>query len=135
MENFKLTIRTPEKEIYAQKVESMHFDSEGGEMEVFGNHASVTASIIFSPVIVKENSKNQDRYMARNGIFAFNNETNEATLLALHCEKDSEVNKKTAAEYLEFVKKQLAEGKDLSQFQILYLQGEKIAIEEQIEHL
>ncbi len=134
MENkFKLTISTPDESIFSGEVEALHFDTEEGSMQIFANHSSETAAYSFSRIEVKETAENNDYYFVRNAIFSFNNKKNEAQLLAIHCEKEAEINKQTAKEYLDSVKKQLEEGKDLSEFQILYLKGEQFAVEKQLE--
>lgn len=132
-EKFHLSIRTPNEDIFSGEAYGLHISSEGGDMEVFANHASVTASLLFSPVVVK--SDKDEEFIARNGLFLFDNQANKATILALNCEKKSEVSHQTVKEYLEFVEKQLAEGKELSDFQILYLKGEKLAVEQQMEEM
>ncbi len=129
---FKLTLRTPEETVLDTEVKSIHFSSEGGEMEVFEGHSSITANVIFTPVEITEKDGKKEIFLVRSGLFTFNNEENTATLLGMYCEKQSEVNQVAVAEYRDFVEKQLAEGNDLSDFQILYLKGEKLAVEQQI---
>lgn len=131
---FKLTIRTPYEEIFNGEVKSLYISTEDGDMQAFENHASVTASLAFSPIIVEKESK-EENYIARNGIFLFDNDNNEALILTASCEKKSEVSYQTVAEYAKFIEQQLAEGKDLSDFQILYLKNEKVAVEEQMESM
>lgn len=101
-------------------------------MQIFENHASITAGINFSPIIIEEPDK-EENFLARNGIFLFNNDKNEALMLISTCQKKSEVDHFTVKQYLEFLEKQLEKGKDLSEFQILYLQNERLAIEQQVE--
>ena len=126
-DTFKLTIRTPESDIFDGEATAISVNTEGGDMDIFADHASITATITFSPISVKNGNK-EDVYMARNGVLLFNNETNSAVILALYCEHKSEVSQQSAKEYLQFIEKQLAEGKGLSDFQILYLKGEKFAV-------
>lgn len=130
--SFKLTIRTPEEELFKKEVKSIAFNSDGGQMQVFAHHASLTATLSFSTLIMEEGEK-EEKFVARKGIFLFNNRKNSALLLALYCEKESEISHQTAKEYLEFIKKELNEGKDLSEFQILYLKGEQFAVEQQVK--
>ena len=133
-ETFELSIRTPNEDIFTGDASGLKLSTEGGDMEVFANHASVTASLMFSPIVVDTGDK-QEEFVARNGLFLFDNASNRATILTLNCEKKSEVSHQTVQEYLQFINKQLAEGADLSDFQILYLKGEKLAVEEQMEEL
>lgn len=130
---FKLTIRTPQEDIYTGQAASLTLASEDGEMQILEDHASITASLNFTPIIVVEESGNEEHYLARNGIFLFNNEENSGILLVNYCEKTSEISMQTIEEYSKFLDEQLAQGKDLSQFQVLYLKNEKVAVEEQME--
>jgi len=103
MENtFKLIIRTPQETVFEGEAEKIHFASDGGEMEVYANHASVTATLTFSPIKVKSGDK-EEEYLARSGIFLFENAENSATMLAIHCEKKSEINHQTIKEYADFI--------------------------------
>ncbi len=129
---FHLTIRTPFEDIFAGEVSSVSFAGEGGDMQVFEDHASLTANILFSPVVITEAEGKENHFLGRQGIFSFDNTENKANLLLSYCEKKSEVNYQTVKEYAEFITKQLEEGKELSDFQLLYLKGEKLAVEEQI---
>lgn len=129
---FKLSIRTPYEEVFKGEVESLQFASEEGELGIHEDHASITASVNFTHIVVSEENS-EDTYIARKGIFLFKNETNEATFLLAYCEKESEIDYKTVQEYIHFLEQQLEEGHDLSDFQISYIKGEKIAVEEQLK--
>jgi len=131
---FKLTIRTPYETKFDGEVESLYFTAEDGDMQIFENHASVTASLFFSPIVIEEENK-EETFLARTGIFLFDNEKNEAMMLATSCEKKSEINYKTIKKYSEFIDNQLAEGKELSDFHIAYLKNEKVAIEQEMEEV
>lgn len=130
---FTLTIRTPQEDIYKGSATSLTLASEDGEMQILEDHASLTASLNFTPIIVVKENGDEEHYLARNGIFLFNNEENSGILLVNYCEKTSEISMQTIEEYSKFLDEQLAQGKDLSQFQILYLKNEKVAVEEQME--
>lgn len=129
---FKLAIRTPYEDIFNGEVESIYLTAEDGDMELFENHASVTASLLFSPIEIDLGDR-RENYLVRNGIFLFDNEKNEAVLMTGYCEKQSEVDFETIEKYAKYIEQQLAEGKDLSEFQIKFLKGEKLAVEQQIE--
>lgn len=132
---FKLIVRTPEKDVYSAEVHGVSFSSEGGDMEVFADHAGLTATLAFSPLVIDEGEGSTDEFVVRNGMFLFDNEGNEAVLLAMHAEKKSEVSLQTVKEYMQFIEEQLAEGKDLSDFQIQYLEGEKLAVQQQMDEV
>lgn len=129
---FKLTIRTPYETLFNGDAEDLQFASEEGELGIHEDHADLTASVNFTHIIVEEDNK-QETYLARRGTFLFNNETNEATFLLAYCEKESEVDYKTVEEYIQFLEQQLEEGQNLSEFQLLYLKGERIAVEEMVK--
>lgn len=133
-ETFKISIRTPNEEVFAGDATGLKISTEGGDMEAFADHASVTASLLFSPIVVSTSDK-EEEFIARNGLFLFDNASNSATILALSCEKKSEVSHQTVKDYLAFIEKQLEEGKDLSDFQILYLKGEKLAVQQQMDEM
>ncbi|HCW32667.1 MAG: hypothetical protein UT36_C0004G0047 [Candidatus Peregrinibacteria bacterium GW2011_GWF2_39_17] len=128
---FKLNIRTPDQKIYENEARSISLNSDDGQMQIFANHASLTTSITFSKIVVTEENV-EEIFMVRNGMLFINNQENTAILLALYCQKQSEVSHQTSKEYLEFLEKQLHDGSDLSEFQILYLEGEKLAVEQQL---
>lgn len=102
-------------------------------MQLFAHHASLTATIAFSPIKIEEEGTKEELFFVRRGLFLFDNKANTATLLALTGEKRSEISHQTAKEYFEFLEQQLREGHDLSEYQILYLEGEKLAVEQQIK--
>lgn len=133
-EKFNLTIRTPMEEVYNGEADSISLAGEGGEVQVFANHASLTATLSFTPAVIT-NGNTEEHYLVRNGVFLFDNMENSAVLLALSCEQKSEINKQTVKEYAAFIEKQLKEGKDLSDLQLLYLKGEQVAVEQQLEEI
>lgn len=133
MERFKLILRTPEQDVFDAEVLSVDFGSEGGDMQVFAGHASTTTTVLFSPVIIETDPGVHITYMVRRGLFLFDNEANEASLLALSCEAQSELSEQSIKEYMATLNEQLEKGESLSQFQVKYLEGEKLAVEKQLE--
>jgi F0F1-type ATP synthase epsilon subunit len=129
---FKLTIKTPESTVFMGDVLSLKVKvEEDGAIQTLARHANLTTSIDSSLLVIE--SENQiEEYFVRKGIYTFRNEDNSATLLALYCSPKKEINKKSHEEYLQFVQDQLANGSDLSEFQIAYLEGEKVAVEREI---
>lgn len=132
MTTFTFSIRTPNADLFNGEVSRVVVNTEGGDVECMANHASLTASVLFSPVEVEKTDGVKEVFMVRSGMFLFDNEANSATLLALHGEAQAEVSEQTVKEYLATIQKQLDEGKDLSEFQVLYLEGEKLAVEQQL---
>lgn len=133
--HFNLTIRTPQDNILAKKVVSIYFTAEGGDMMVLAHHANFMTTLQFSRVIVVDEQGTEETYMLRNGLFIFDNKTNTGRMLALYAEHISEVSQQTIEEYLAFLDEQLAKGSDLSQFQLVYLNREKLGVQQQIKQL
>lgn len=129
---FKLIIRTPYEEVYKGEANTLTFATEEGEMQVLEDHASITATLDFSHILVEEENRDET-FLGRKGILTFDNESNEALLLLAYCEKESEVDYSTIVEYIAFIENQLKEGKDLSEFQKLYLRNERVIVNKQIE--
>ncbi len=133
MSEFHLTIRTPDRDVFDGKVSALSFNTEVGRVQILAHHANFTTTLLFSPVNIEDPVDNRDQnYLARSGIFSFDHKNNEALLLCLYCEEQSEVNYQTVEEYLKFLSTELAKG-DLSDFQVLYLKGEKLAVERQVK--
>jgi F0F1-type ATP synthase epsilon subunit len=130
---FKLSIRTPEGDVFDSEATSIRLRAENGQLQVFANHASLLATVIFSRIVV-DTPEGEKVYLGRRGIFNFNNDTNTATLLTLYCEEEGKVDLTNAEDYLKFIEEQMAQGKDLSDFHLTYLEGEKLAIQQQIAH-
>lgn len=131
---FTFTLHTPEKTCFEGEAFVVSLATEdGGEMEILAHHASLTGAVRFSPVKIKKENK-EETFIVRNGIIAFDNAGNRGALLAYHCEKRSEISLKTAQEYLEFLNARLAKHESLNAFQVHHLEGERIAVEEQIAH-
>ena len=133
MSEFHLIIRTPDHDVFDGKISSLAFNTELGHVQILAHHANFTTTLLFSPVKLEDpvDSREQN-YLARNGIFSFDHKKNEALLLCLYCEEQSEVNYQTVDEYLKFLTTELEKG-DLSSFQVLYLKGEKLAVEKQMK--
>ena len=131
MSTFKLIIRTPEKEVFNGDVQSLSFDAEDGRVQILPLHAHYTTTML-SSVMKLQCEDRALEYMARSGMFTFDHKKNEGLMLCLACEEVSETSYKNAQEYLEFLRTELAKG-DLSDFEIKYLKGEKLAVEKQVK--
>lgn len=129
--SFKFTIKTPEREVFQGEVSAVSLDTEDGRVQVLTGHADFMTTLLFSQVRVDQENHSVT-FAARSGIFSFDHARGAAELLCLYCEEESEVNMQSAADYLEFLRTELAQG-DLSSYQVLYLQGEKLAVEKQVK--
>ncbi|MDP2691020.1 MAG: hypothetical protein Q8O95_01280 [bacterium] len=133
-DTFHLSVRTPEAEILSQEVNSIKVNTEGGEMEIYPHHASLTGSILFSRLDIR-NAQSELQYLVQQGILFFSVEHNSAQLLCYSCKEQKDIEYKTAKHYLEFINEKLAAGADLNDFQIKYLETEKIAMVHQMKVL
>jgi len=129
---YQFIIRTPEGNTLDAQVVSVSLTTDGGDLQCFSGHASLTGSVAFSPVVV-DMGEHEETFMVRNGMFLFDNKTGNASLLVLSAEKKSEMSLGTVKEYHDFIVEKLKSGEDLSEFQIKYLEGEKLAVEQQLE--
>ncbi|MBI5755271.1 F0F1 ATP synthase subunit epsilon [Candidatus Peregrinibacteria bacterium] len=129
---FRLTIRTPDENIFDEEVISVRLISERGTMTILAKHASLTASVLFSPIYIKT-EKGEEEFMARRGILYISNEENKAVLLCLTVEQKLEMSYITAEEYLKFIENKLARGENVSEYQLIHLKTEKMAVEKQVE--
>lgn len=100
-------------------------------MEIKANHATTVGTILFSKMIVSTEEGN-DEYIVQRGMLFVSQENKAVQVLAYQCKKIEEIEYKSAKEYLDFVEKQLAEGADLNDFQMQYLENEKIAMVKQV---
>lgn len=131
MSTFKLTIRTPEKEVFSGEVEAFSFATEDGRVQILPHHAHYTTTLEYSSMKIQSEDKTLE-FNARSGMFTFDHVKNEGLLLCLYCEETSETSFKNAEEYLTFLRTELEKG-DLSDYEVKYLKGEKLAVEKQVK--
>lgn len=131
MSTFNLTIRTPEKQVFSGEVESISFNAEDGRVQVLAHHGNFVTTLQFSPLWIKSDSQALE-YIARSGMFTFDHKSNSAVLLCLYADERGEISYQTTEEYLKFLRTELEKG-DLSEYQVLYLKGEKLAVEKQMK--
>ena len=131
MTNFHLLVRTPDKEVFNGEISSVAFNAEDGRVQVLAHHANFVTTLQFSPLWI-EGESGAVEFLARGGMFTFDHKSNSATLLCLYAEKKEEISYQTTEEYLKFLSEELSKG-DLSDYQVLYLKGEKLAVEKQMK--
>ena|SRR3989304_9911189 len=128
------SLRTPEAEVLTQDVTAIKVATEMGPMLVYPRHASLTGTVSFSRLWVRQ-EQGEKEYLVRNGIFFVSVETNSASILCYSCQEIKDIGYKTASEYLSFIETKLKEGADLNEYQLKFLKNEKIAMVQQIEML
>ena len=131
---FHLTVRTPESEIISEAVNSLKVMTEGGEIEIYPHHASLTGSIMFGKMQVRMPKEELD-YVVQRGILFVSVEKNTVQILCFSCQLYKEIEYKSAKSYLEFIEEKLKEGVNLNDFQLKYLENEKIAMVQQVQML
>ncbi len=129
---FKLAIRTPEGEFFAGDVTSIRINTEGGQVKMLAKHATIAATVVFSPVWVEADDSTEE-FFVRRGVIFFDNIRNEATLLVNYCTRKAEMSRQTVEEYLKFIEERLTSGEKLSGFEIGFLEGEKLAVKMQLK--
>ena len=128
---FNLVIQTPEKEIFNGEATSLAVDLDGGRIVLLANHASIVGTVSFGSMEVRI-GESTDKFLLRQGLLNFDNATNSCRLMAYYCEMESEISIDDAKDYLKFIEEQLQSGKKMSDFQLKYLENEKIAVSKQI---
>lgn len=131
---FHLTVRTPESEIIAREVNSLKVTTEGGEIEIYPHHASLTGAISISKLFVRAENEEKE-YLVKRGITFVSVENNRVQILCFSCQPIQDVEYKSAQEYLQIIEEKLKAGEDLNELQIKYLENEKIAMVRQLEML
>ena len=130
---FTLTIQTPESSVFEGEITSVQLKTEQGNMEVFPGHAPLQGTISFSRTVVKQADK-EETYLLRQGMIFVDHLENTVRILAYAANKASEIDTKTAQEYLDMIKESLAKKEDLNKYQIQFLEESRIAVEESLEN-
>lgn len=135
MKSFVFSILGPEQDHFHGDLLAVSFHAEDGAMQIKAHHASITGSILFSRVRLQDAESHEEVYVIRDGIFLFDQKTNSGRILALSIEKESEMDLSSIEEYLAFLEHELGKGTDLSEYQVKYLNGEKLAVEHQLKKM
>ena len=128
-----LTIRTPDGTLLtAENTTRLALTLENGSYEVLPLHATMVASISYSPIRVATTEGEHD-FVGRRGVLLVDNKENSATLLLSSCTPTKELSLSSAKEYLAFIEEQLSKGESLSDFHMEFLQEEQYAIVQQVK--
>jgi len=131
MNLFQLEIQTPLQSVFSGEVAKVHMRSDGGDMELMARHADLTTSISFSPLVV-QHGELTEIFILRNAIACFDNRANKLTILALYAQLDKQVDVSGSQDMLLQIKDMLKNPEKLNQYQITYLENQKIALEKQL---
>ena len=131
MNLFQLEIQSPLHSVFSGEVAKVHMRSDGGDMELMAKHADLTTSISFSPLVV-QHGELTEIFILRNAIACFDNRANKLTILALYAQLDKQVDVSGSQDMLLQIKDMLKNPEKLNQYQIKYLENQKIALEKQL---
>lgn len=135
-QKFTFTIRTPEDEIASKEVESVYATTEAGDMMLLPEHASFSGVVSFSPIVLKDGDV-EETYVAKRGVLFFSNVRNEGTLLASECHEKEALDYEGLKGYLELIEEKLKSGdtEALSDYQMKFLENERLAVVQQMEEM
>ncbi|MCR4256722.1 MAG: F0F1 ATP synthase subunit epsilon, partial [Candidatus Uhrbacteria bacterium] len=128
--SFNLLIQTPDHEAYHGPADLVTLSSDIGEMQILPGHASLLATITYTPIQLRNGGMTMD-FILRQGFVFVDQQRNTVRVLGLACEKTEEVNEVTAKEYLAFVLSTLDKPEELNAYQLRHLEGQKLALEKQ----
>ncbi len=132
MSAFNLLIQTPDREIYQGPADLLTLSTDTGEMQVLPGHVSMLGSITYSAVRLQNKDHHED-YVLRQGFLFVEQETNDVRVLGMTIQKTEELDEVSAKEYLEFILAKLDKPEELNKYQLTFLEGQKIALEKQLE--
>lgn len=103
-------------------------------MMLLPDHASFSGVVSFSPVMLKDGD-HEESYIAKRGVLFFSNTRNEGVLLAGQCDEKESLDYQGLKEYLALIQEKLTSGdtESLSDFQMKFLEGERLALVQQLE--
>lgn len=130
-----VVIRTPEGDIFHEEgVSSLELFSELGAMQILPGHASLQAAIRFSPLQVTTSTASE-HFVIQQGFVFVDQEKDEALILVYRAEKRAEIKYDTAKQYLEHVLQALQQRTSLSEYELTFLDAERLAAQERVEYL
>ncbi len=129
---FKIIIQTPEKELVNKMVESAYLTTEVGDMMLLPGHSAFSASMTYSPIVLK-NGDQTEEYLAYSGVIFFSNTQNEAHVLVQRADVKDKVDYDGLKAYLKLVEERLKSGETLSDIHMRFLEGERVALVQGIE--
>lgn len=131
-DKFRLIIRTPEEEVIDREVESVYLTTETGDMMLLPEHAAFSGSITYSPIILRDQT-HEEEYISRRGVVFFSNIKNECHILCQQAELKDRVDYDGLQVYLALVEEHIAKGDGLSDIHMRFLHDQKLALVQEIE--
>lgn len=131
----KVFIRTPDGEaLFREDVQSVDAFTELGALRILPGHASLQGTIRFSPIRV-ETKDHTEHFVVQRGFVFINQHQDEVTFSVYQAEKRGELSHQTAKEYLEHVLQALHDKTALSDYEIQFLDDERLATQERLTYL
>lgn len=131
MNSFKLQIQTPLATVFDGEVNSFSIKSDGGALQFLSKHADLTSSVSFSPAII-QSGDTTDVIVIRNAVVAFDNKSNSLNVLALYAEHEKQIDASDSESQLQQIRDMLQNPETLNDYQLKYLENQKIALEKQL---
>ena len=129
---FKVILRTPQEELVDREVESVYLTTEEGDLVLMPGHSALAGAISYSKVILKDEN-HLEEYLTYSGVVFFSNTNNEARILVQRATLKDKVDYDGLRTYLKLVQERIANGQDLSDIHIRFLEGERVALVQGIE--
>ncbi len=131
---FHFRLLAPTKDWFSGPVDSVHFATKSGEMEILPGHVSLVGIIDFSLVKIRKNG-HIDEFLIRHGAVSIDPEGEGARIMAQDVQDRKHLDKKSLKEYLDFVTEKLKKPDELSKFQIDFLEEQKGSLEKSFQIL
>jgi len=131
MNSFKLQIQTPLKSVFNGEANSFSIKTDGGKIQVLSKHADLTSSVSFSPAVISYGDET-DVIVIRNAVISFDNKSNTMTVLALFAEQEKHIDASSTENQLETIREMLNNPEKLNDYQLKYLENQKIGLEKQL---
>jgi F0F1-type ATP synthase epsilon subunit len=130
MKKLFLTIRTPLETTFENDIKELKIDTDAGRMVILPGHAPLTSTVTFSKIVVVTDGGSTE-YFVKRGTLSVSLASQTIDLMCMTCEEVKEVSLQTIDEYIDLIQEKLANKESLTEYQIQYLQDEKIAFEKQ----
>lgn len=130
MDKLHVTLRTPTSTLFDGEAQVLRLKTDLGRMEILPNHATLVGTILYSKVFIRHGDK-EEKFIIRQGSVAVDGNKN-AVVLANEAHKEEELSIQNMKEYLDYLVKELAEGK-LNEYQSQFLEERRAALQEEIQ--
>lgn len=130
----RVTIRTPEAEVFTAEASSVSLVTELGAAQIFSGHASLQGVIVLSPVRI-ELAGVEENFVLQRGFVVVDQTHDEVTLLGARCERRETLDLETAEAYLQVLLQALKNHESLGHYQLRHLEDEHLATTRYLEVL